>query len=115
MQTDINNANNYYPGFSQKNKLSISNSSKDIKLENHFSNYDDRNITKINLKPQNYIRSISSDNLRSHNKNLDTNQLFKNEFIPTKKIQNITIIKDPKSFNSINEIQGNNYQDQQIT
>ena len=115
MQTDINNANNYYPGFSQKNKLSISNSSKDIKLENHFSNYDDRNITKINLKPQNYIRSISSDNLRSHNKNWDTNQLFKNEFIPTKKIQNITIIKDPKSFNSINEIQGNNYQDQQIT
>ena len=116
IQTDINNTQNYNHGFSQKNKLSNSYSSSNFKLENHVSNYDNRNMNnQINLKPHNFIRSISSDNIKNHNRSWDNNQVNKNEFIPTKKIQNITIIKDPISFNNINDYKGNNYQNKPET
>jgi hypothetical protein len=116
IQTDINNTQNYNPVFSQKNKLSNSYSSSNFKLENNVSNYDNRNMNnQINLKPHNFIRSISSDNIKNHNRSWDNNQVNKNEFIPTKKIQNITIIKDPISFNNINDYKGNNYQNKQET
>ena len=116
IQTDINNTQNYNPGFSQKNKLSNSYSSSNFKLENHVSNYYNRNVNnQINLKPHNFIRSISSDNIKNHNRSWDNSQVNKNEFIPTKKIQNITIIKDPISLNNINDYKVNNYQNKQET
>ena len=125
IQTDVNNPNNYNIGYSQNSNLKNFYSSNDLKMKYRFKNDDyNRNVysnintntnTQIKMKPQNFIRSISSGNIRYYKRDLTFNKLNKNEFNPTKKIQNITIIKDPITPNNFLNYKGNSSQTQQMT
>ena len=98
------NPNNYTNNnIIQIPKLTTSHSSSNIRANNNFKN---NNIMKTQIKIENphLSRSISIGNKNYNNKgtnynnhyyNYNQNQLFKNEFIPHKNLQNITIIKDP--------------------
>ena len=116
-QTDINNQNIYNLGNTQNNKLRNSFSPDNTKLRNNYPYYDyNGNVNhQIKMKNQNFIRSISSNNIKSYKNDLNFDQLNKNEIIPKKKIHNITIIKDPIAVNNINDYKSNNYPVQQGT
>ena len=63
------------------------------------------NITNYNNKGQNY--NMINTHSYNYNYNYHQNQAYKNEYIPQKKIQNITIIKDPMISKSVNNIYKN--------
>jgi len=63
------------------------------------------NITNYNNKGQNY--NMINTHSYNYNYNYHQNQSYKNEYIPQKKIQNITIIKDPMISKSVNNIYKN--------
>ena len=63
------------------------------------------NITNYNNKGQNY--NMINTHSYNYNYNYHQNQAYKNENVPHKKIQNITIIKDPMISKSVNNIYKN--------
>ena len=104
-QTDINNKINYNFGYYPANSLKNSRSFSNIHFENQPKNNNNniKSNNQINLNNHNFIRSISSSNIKHYKKGNNDNNIFnKSEFIPTKKIQNITIVKDPITYNNIN-------------
>ena len=117
-QTDINNKINYNFGYYPANSLKNSRSFSNIQFENHPKNkYNNiKNNTQINLNNHNFIRSISSSNIKHYKKGNNDNNIFnKSEFIPTKKIQNITILKEPIAYNNINNNKNDNLLKQEIS
>ena len=112
-QTDINNQINYNLGFYPINNLKNSRSLSNIKLGNEFKDYNNnlKTNTQNKLNNRNFIRSISSSNIKPYNSGYNNNQLNN---IPTKKIQNISILKDPIAYNNINDYQNNNYLNQEL-
>ena len=63
------------------------------------------NITNYNNKGQNY--NMINTHSYNYNYNYHQNQAYNNENVPHKKIQNITIIKDPMISKSVNNIYKN--------
>ena len=117
-QTDINNKINYNFGYYPANSLKNSRSFSNIQFENHPKNkYNNiKSNNQINLNNHNFIRSISSSNIKHYKKGNNDNNIFnKSEFIPTKKIQNITIVKDPITYNNINNNKNDNLLKQEIS
>ena len=112
-QTDINNQINYNLGFYPINNLKSSRSLSNIKLGNVFKDYNNnlKTNTQNKLNNRHFIRSISSSNIKPYNSGYNNNQLNN---IPTKKIQNISILKDPIAYNNINDYQNNNYLNQEL-
>ena len=109
IQTNITAPTNYNTNNSSilTNKLSVSNSSNNILYPNPYPNYNS-NYFYIPIKMHGPLlnRSMSSDNIKYNNKNINNNHLNKSGLISHDKIQNITIIKDPmlnKINNNINE------------
>ena len=108
-QTDIYNQNNSNIIHPSLNKLTPSHSSGNIRQGTQFQKYNNYNYINKPIKlKHNFIRSISSGNINSTNKGW-SNNLYKDELIPKRKIQNITIIKDPQIYNNINYYKEGNY------
>ena len=126
-----NNPNNYTNNNNifKIPKLTTSHSSSNIRTNsnnNLIKNNNNNNFVTSQIKIKNPIlsRSISSGNIANYNNkgqnynminthsynynyNYHQNQAYKNEYIPQKKIQNITIIKDPMISKSVNNIYKN--------
>ena len=124
-----NNSNNYINNNNtfQIPKLTTSHSSSNIRANNNNLIKNNYNFVTSQIKIKNPIfrRSISSGNINnntnnnnkgqnynlinyhSYNYNYNQNPAYKNEYVPHKKIQNITIIKDPMLFKSVNNIYKN--------
>ena len=124
-----NNQNNYMNNNNtfQIPKLTTSHSSSNIRGNNNHLIKNNNNFVTSQIKIKNPIlkRSISSGNINNNNNNkgqnynfinyhsynynynYNQNPAYKNEYVPHKKIQNITIIKDPMLFKSVNNIYKN--------
>ena len=102
-ESNINKTNNYNIQNNQIPKLVASHSSSNIRYNTNFTN-NKANIITTPLKINNISlnRSISMNNIKSHYNNYNSNQLYKNTAIPSGKMQNITIIKDPMISKNIN-------------
>ena len=89
-------------------KLTASHSSKNIRYNNDLiKNKTNIIITPVKGNVVSLKRSISMNNIKSHNNNYNSKQLYKNAAILPGKKQNITIIKDQmlsKNINNNNKI-----------
>ena len=108
IETNINNTNNYNIHHNQIPKLTASHSSKNIRYNNDLiKNKTNIIITPVKGNVVSLKRSISMNNIKSHNNNYNSKQLYKNAAILPGKKQNITIIKDQmlsKNINNNNKI-----------